>query len=325
MADRRRWWYVLLGLVVSLALGFWVLQQIQGTLVVAAFRETRPLPLAGAVLCFTLALMTRARAWQVLLGQKVRFAPVFWSLMVGFLFTTLLPFRLGEVVRVAALHQTARVPWALGFSSVAVARLTDAGLLALMVAATAPRVWRGPALLQKVEFWLVVALVGVLGVWLAVKTRHRLSAWLEARLPAEWVASRPWQAMKGILDTLAPLEDPGVWARLLFWKGLTWGLLVLEHWLLLRLWFPQATLTWSAWLVGVASLGVALPSAPGHVGVVEASIVAALRPFGVDPNRALALALVKHAIYLGVTTLLGLFGVGYTGVQPLRKAKDQTT
>lgn len=321
--QRRKGWQMVLGLAVSAALLAWVVGQIEWPLVRTALAQVRPAPLLLAVSLFTLALVARAQAWRVLLGHPVPLAPVFWSLMVGFLFTTLLPFRLGEAARVVALHRSTGVPWSLAVSSVAVARLADAALLAFLVLSIAPRVWQGPALLQKVEFWLVVALMGGLSLWLALRLRHRGLQRLQRMLPEHPWSHRLVALLGRVLESLAPLEEPRIWVRFLGWKGLTWGLLVLEHWVLLRLWFPQATLLWSAWVVGVASLGVALPAAPGHVGVVEAGIMAALQPFGVDPNRALALALVKHLVYLGVTTLLGLLGVGFTGTAFLRRASNQ--
>ncbi len=303
-----------LGLLVSGGLVAWLALGFQWDQVFAAMTQARPGGLLLAVLLFTLAMATRARAWQVLLGPGVPFGPVFWSLAVGFLFTTLLPFRLGEAARVVALHQTAGVSWSLGISSVAVARLADAGLLALTVLALAPRIMQGPEVLQQPLIWVVGAFAGMVGgAWLVRRRRawlRRLRHWAGER-----TSRRRWVArLEDLAQALEPLERPGTWLRFLGWKGLTWTLIALEHYVLLRMWFPEATLLWAYWVVAVASLGVALPSAPGHVGTVQAGILAALWPLQVDPNQALALSLVKHGIYLGVTTILGLVGLSYTGL-----------
>ncbi len=309
-SSQRRF---LLGLLVSGGLVAWLALSFDWSQVWAAMAQTRIGPVLLAAALFSLALVTRARAWQVLLGEGVPFPPVFWSLMVGFLFTTLLPFRLGEAVRVVALRKTADVPWSLGISSVLVSRLVDAMLLAFVVLALAPTVLQGPALLQQPLVWMLVAGLALLVVGWGLRQRERMRAWLHRRMGtrSRW---RPWlQRFDGLMQALSPLEDPGTWWRFLGWKVLTWSLIALEHYLLLRIWFPQATLLWAYWVVAVASLGVALPSAPGHVGTVQAGMLAALWPLGVDPNQALALSLVKHGVYLGVTTVLGFMGLFYTG------------
>ena len=314
MARQLPWGRLLLGLFISGTLVVWLVLGFRWDKVFSAMEQARPVALMLAVFLFTLAMVSRARAWQVLLGPGVSLGPVFWSLSVGFLFTTLLPFRLGEVARVVALHQTAGIPWGLGFSSVAVARLVDAGLLALTVLALAPRILQGPAVLQQPLLWMLLAVLGISGgMWLL----GRRETWL--RRLRVWAAGRPsrqrWVVrLEQLIQALAPLEHPGTWLRFLGWKALTWSLIALEHYVLLRMWFPKATLVWAYWVVAVASLGVAIPSAPGHVGTVQAGILAALWPLQVDPNQALALSLVKHGVYLSVTTVLGIVGISYTGL-----------
>ena len=57
------------------------------------------------------------------------------------------------------------------------------------------------------------------------------------------------------------------------------------------------------------SLVLALPSAPAGIGSLEIGAVAALRLLGVDAPRALAFALVYHAMQVVPVTLLGMNGI----------------
>jgi hypothetical protein len=57
------------------------------------------------------------------------------------------------------------------------------------------------------------------------------------------------------------------------------------------------------------TLVLALPSAPAGIGSLELGAVAALRLLGVDEARALAFALVYHAMQVVPVTLLGLSGI----------------
>jgi uncharacterized membrane protein YbhN (UPF0104 family) len=70
-----------------------------------------------------------------------------------------------------------------------------------------------------------------------------------------------------------------------------------------------------AWLVVLLAINVAIlvPSTPGHVGVMEAGALAALLALGVPPERALAGAVLYHAVQLVPGTALGLVSLGRVG------------
>jgi uncharacterized membrane protein YbhN (UPF0104 family) len=64
-------------------------------------------------------------------------------------------------------------------------------------------------------------------------------------------------------------------------------------------------------LVVLLAINVAIlvPSTPGHVGVMEAAALAALLALGVSPERALAGAVLYHAVQLVPGTALGLLSL----------------
>ena len=72
----------------------------------------------------------------------------------------------------------------------------------------------------------------------------------------------------------------------------------------------QAAVTVLVW-VGAA---VALPSAPGAVGVYHAAATGALGPFGVSPAMAGAFAILSHAVFWVSYTGAGLFVLWRRGV-----------
>ena len=68
-------------------------------------------------------------------------------------------------------------------------------------------------------------------------------------------------------------------------------------------------------VLGVLSLGVAVPSAPGYVGVFEAAILLVLGGlYGVADDVAVAYALTYHVTTFLPITLLGLWSVACTGL-----------
>ena len=73
---------------------------------------------------------------------------------------------------------------------------------------------------------------------------------------------------------------------------------------------PEGKLLWAAFGIGVVGVGVAVPSAPGSLGIVQGVIVSVFPTlFDLDRSVALAYAITVHSIYLGVTSGLGLIGL----------------
>jgi uncharacterized membrane protein YbhN (UPF0104 family) len=88
-----------------------------------------------------------------------------------------------------------------------------------------------------------------------------------------------------------------------------------QYFLLIRAFFPQATVIWGMFGLGAAAFGGAIPSLPGGVGTLEGAMVGALTLLSGDQSTALALALTSRLfnyIYSGVFGLYGLAREGQT-------------
>jgi hypothetical protein len=68
-------------------------------------------------------------------------------------------------------------------------------------------------------------------------------------------------------------------------------------------------LWWIGFVLGVISLGIAIPSAPAGLGVYEVAMVGAFSILGVPASQALAVALVAHLIQISITGFVGMFGI----------------
>ncbi len=289
---------LMLGVVLSAVALAAVLLTVDLAALRAALAVT-PLPALGlAGLWFGLAMLTRAWAWRALLGPQVSFGRAFWALQIGFLVNNLVPLRLGELARAWVVHREAAVPWSRALSSIALARLTDGALLALVVVL----LWPAHAVLPRAWVWRAVALalaVLVLVGGLAWATRG-----LRARLPA--------RLRDALVEAAAVAQGPAL-ARFALGKALTWALLAAYYHALVRVWAPD--LGWGAtvWAMAASTLGIAAPSAPGYIGVYEAAAVGVLAVLQVPQADALAFALVQHGLYLLLTTLLGVLALARLG------------
>ncbi|MEX2143445.1 MAG: lysylphosphatidylglycerol synthase transmembrane domain-containing protein, partial [Anaerolineales bacterium] len=134
-------------------------------------------------------------------------------------------------------------------------------------------------------------------------------------LTRPWPKLQTWlsEQLSQFLEGLAPLREPSRFIRIAFWMLLTWLFNVAWYYALMRSFLPEATWLWAFFSIAATSLGVAVPSSPGYIGVFEAAMVLSLAPFGVDPAIALAYALTAHVIYFVMTAVLGIIGFWQQG------------
>ena len=147
---------------------------------------------------------------------------------------------------------------------------------------------------------LSLAVALLLVALLAVAWGDRTVARVAQRLP-----ERGGRALHAVAGALAPLRSPwrgGSSLLLALLKKLAEVLAILcvQHA------FGVALPVGSAVLVLAAlNLATLVPIVPGNVGVYEAAIVVAYGHLGVDPERALGMALVQHACYFVALALPG--------------------
>ncbi len=278
-------------------------------------RALRRLPwevLAQAVALFGLSIALRALAWRLLLGRRPSWRDAFWALNAGYLVNNLVPLRAGEAARAALIAPRAQVSFWHALSTVMVERLLDVALLAGMLLGTLPWVLDLPQARQASLGLGGLALAGLAGLALLARYRGAVRRALEQRVSPRWLggwAPRALRWIRSFLDGLEALADPRAWGAVLGLMALSWALQVVAYGITLRTLAPQASLLWAAFALGSVGMGIAVPSAPGGLGVMEGVLVFVLSALGVEASVALAYALAMHGVYYLVTVSLGLLGV----------------
>lgn len=266
------------------------------------------------ILMFVGTLSARAKAWRTILEERATFKDSFLVLNQGYLLNNILPFRLGEIGRALLLGERSGLGFWRVLSTVVVERVFDVGFAAGLLLISLPYVivadWARSTTL--VAVLLVVFGFGLI-FFLAVNPS--LFSRLVQRLTRPWPKVQGWllEKMGYFLEGLAPLKNLARFMRVSFWMALAWAFNIAWYYLLLRAFFPSAEWLWAIFVVGVGSVGVALPSSPAYIGVLEAAIVAALSLFGVDPSLALAFALMAHVVYFLLTGLVGSIAFAQQG------------
>lgn len=291
------------GAVFSLLLLAGVFYRVRPALLWAALKETDPVALGCCVFFFGVSCLARAAMWRVTTRplQPVGFSTLCGGVVVGYLANNLLPARAGEVVRAYYLTRRTGIPGPAAFATVCVERLLDAASLGFLVAAALVVGVRG--LKAETARLTLLALCGTLTAGAAVFAGLLRLNERAGGAPALLTPLR--NALASFTGPLRSLGRPRTLALLITLSLLAWGANYLSLWALVpgkvasR---PQAALL----LLLFINLGLLIPSSPGAFGVMQLAFWAALAPFGLPKENALALSLAyQGGLYL-FTLALGL-------------------
>ncbi len=139
----RAGWAWVGGLLVTIALLYWTLRDVDPGAVLGHMRRAALWPFLGGVTLATLTFPLRAIRWRVILrdvdGQRLPWIPLWHATAVGFMANNLLPVRAGEVARAYMTHRQLPVRFTTALASIGVERVLDGlvlvGLMVLPLAA----------------------------------------------------------------------------------------------------------------------------------------------------------------------------------------------
>ena len=277
--------------------------------------------LAGARPGWVLAILAisvlsayiRAQRWRVLLRPvgTVPLYPAFSATAIGFGATSVLPFRIGEVVRPVLLARNTRVPVSAALSSVVLERLFDMLLViscALGVSIINPRV---PDWLRQGAYAMGPFVVVGFGVLVAMQRNRsaaeRLVGGILGFLPGG-LAARLEPIASSFLGGLEALADLRSVALVLAYSVYLWGIIMftfLFSFLALDIDIPL--LAGALTTVVLVAVAVFLPQAPGFVGTWQMGCVVALHNvFDVQQEAAVGYSLLTWIVQMAVN--IGLAG-----------------
>ena len=256
----------------------------------------------------------RGLVWRTLLQEKATYSQVFFTLNEGYLLNNILPFRLGEIGRALLLAEKANLRFLQVFSTVIIERGMDVGMAAGLLLITLPFVVGGIWAKNAALVAGALTLSGFIGMYLLARNSQCATAWFN-RATMRWpVLNRLGQTQfHAFLNGLEVITDAHRFLRAILWSLLDWGIAVFQYYWFLLAFFPNGKLLWASFLLGVSSLGIAAPSSPGSLGVFELIVVGTLSLFGLDPAKALAMALVAHSSNYVLTGILGAYGLAKDG------------
>lgn len=241
----------------------------------AAGLADAPLPIVGALLAYAAAFVLRSLAWQRVL-PALRLGQSWAALHVALLGNHVLPFRLGEALRVTSVLRRTDLPARPVVASAVTLRLGDVVAVAALALIAAPALvdgLLGRAWTTVIAGVLLAALAAGL-LWLRRLTRGGAGV----RLPRYDVAAAAvvaWLLEAAVVFTVAAAA--GV----------------------------PLTVREAVGVTAVTILAQAVAVTPGGIGSYEAAGTAALVALGVPAGPAFAVVLLTHALKTAYSLIVG--------------------
>jgi len=303
-----------IGLAVSAAFAYLAVRNVNFHDVWRGLRTSNYWWLLPALLMLAVTVVLRAIRWRFIFEKESRppFGAVLISLLTGYFFNSVLPARAGEAVGIVVLKRRAGTSMAESAATVVIQRIYDVACLLILLFIAAPWLPRvtwlhAAVVLAALLFAGIVTAVVVLAVYGARPLRFVLRPL--ARLPF-FDDDRLDDIAESLARGLASFRRPRLALGALFWTTLGWLTLALSTWFVMVGFGFDISYTGGLLVVIATNLAMILPSSPSAIGVFEAAVIVALRPYGVSDSDGLSYGLVLHALNFVPFLLIGLVLVG---------------
>jgi uncharacterized protein (TIRG00374 family) len=320
----------LLGLAISIGAGYLALRHVSLHSVRVALGEANYWWLVPAFIALAIGVVFRVERWRAMFppAQRPPFAPTFWALMLGLFANNVLPARLGEVARMAALSRETGLRRTQVLTTIVVERVFDLAAIAVIAAVTLPLVPSGS--LRRNLTIATIAIFAALAVMLAaIASSHvrALGVRLVRRIPVLGGArgERTIDSLRAGIDSL---RDKRALAIVMAWSLASWVALSISNYFVLQMFDTGAP--WHAAVISMlaTNLAMVVPSSAASIGVFEVAARASLTLYGVPVALALSFALVLHAVNIVVTLPFGalaLARVGLSGRELVSGTEDEAS
>ncbi len=249
------------------------------------------------------ALIFRTIRWRILLhsSKPPPFYPTFFANTMGYMLSTILPIRAGDVARPALLARRTPIRFSEALGTVLTERVLDLlSILALFVyfclyrwdEFDSPVVHGGAVIAGSM---LVALALFMVGFYFFREFMRGLHAALGRLLPRRF--RDPWMRFfEAFAGTLEISQRPAALAGVLITTALIWFCLTSQFWFVLFAAHRPLPFDSSLFLTGATTVGIAIPT-PGGVGGFHKMCQYVLTAFyGFDIDSSVAVAVLFHIV-----------------------------
>lgn len=328
-------WKAILGIVLSIALLWYALRDVDPHEVMAEVRRADPIFFLLSVIAATLVFPIRAWRWRTLIqpiAPETSFRSRFAATSIGFMGNNILPARIGEFARAYAFAKMEKITVVGSFGSLVVERLFDAiGVIGLLfVAMSLPGVPDVTniggrdltALANTLGILVVIGLaLGLSLVLMPVRTVTFVEKYPARILPR--AIRRPFvDALEAFLSGLVVLRSPLLLSAATAQTIALWLFNAVGFWLAFKAFDIDVGFAGALLLQSVIALAVSVPSGPGFFGPFElAAKFILVGAFGVADDKAVSFAIAFHIGGFIPITVIGLYYAWRLGIS-LREVEE---
>ena len=312
-SSRRQLWLGILISVVCLVVIFYFIRPQE---IVAAMKTARYGFLVLSAMGIVSFLMIRAARWRFMLNNDAPWLTVFHIQNIGYLISTVLPFRLGDIARAVLIGNVPPVTISRGISTMVVERVLDMLFIVTLLPFTLAGIEYLPDWMRLGARASGVAAIAAISILIIAANQRALAVRIVARILDQlpFLNTQAWSNrtdnfLAG-LDSLTRFKDGAI---LLALTLATWIPIILAYYATMLAVNLQPSLVMAAFVVCAAALSVALPSSPGQIGVFHAGVIAALQVWGQPEAASASFAFIYHALNSITLIVLGIIGIVGTG------------
>ena len=289
-------------------------------------QTARPSLLLLALVFVAATFWIRTFRWQQLLKPigRTRFRTVFRAGVIGFAALSILPARVGDLLRPYLVARQDGLPFTATFATIVMERVLDLiavlTLMAIYVWGFADTSTWKPHLLTPIEVSAAVggvAALALLGImWLLASHPERIGRLVHStdRVLPRRVALRLGELASTFSSGFAVAREPRGFLLALLWSFPLWLVIAAETWAVSRAIGIALPFTGTFLLQLFLVVGVAVPT-PGGIGSYHAAYLFGVTQFfGAPEDQARAAAIVVHAIAFMPVLLLGLVFMAQDGL-----------
>lgn len=355
LSSRGVW--VLVGLLISSVFLWLFLREIDWGELYVALQQANYVYVIPAVLITLLTYVVRAARWELLVLpiKKVSFMNVLSATSIGFMSNHILPIRAGEIIRCVVLSKSEKIRTTAAFATVVMERLLDS--VSLIIFATvvialitphggghiysdanaSPNSINSDSLI----FLQLKKGIGILGgvclvtvvflVFLDIYSQKALD--LVSRvfffLPHA-IKEKVLHLLESFVQGMKVLKNIRQLLWLTFLSFSMWILFALTLVILGYSFGINVPFTGMCFVCICIALAVALPQAPGYIGVYHFAVQKSLELFHVAPPTAQSFAIVSWAISILTSLVIGTFflwkeGLSFRQIMKAQQAPSEDT
>ncbi len=324
--DKKKIMFIA-GVSISVICSWLFVRKIEWSSLGAAFRDAKYIYILPTVIIMFVSHYIRAIRWEVLMSpiKKASVLNLFSASMIGFMANNVLPARLGEVIRPVMIARKEKINVSTSFATIAIERVFD--VLGIIVIASmlfyflpSNSSQNTQTVIHQLEKWsAIMAFLGICAIasLFLLSLYPRKAGTVFERLLFIFPHHLRDKLVNLLHSFISGLQVFDHKSKLL-WVGILsiviWLINAASVYVLCFSFDIGLSFAGSCFVTVCIALAVALPQAPGFIGVFHIATQKSLDVFGIDLSSAQSFAIILWAISVVPVTVAGLLFLWREGI-----------